>query len=197
MVIKMDLRSEKTIKLIKDTFKEMVCEMDINEITVKELTDRALISRKTFYFHYETIDNLVDALLDDVTNEYIEAFENLPENRPHEDANALFFLFFSKQPEWFQKIMNYPPYAQLCNKVFDKAYAHALEITPNPYWKSLPQPVQNMIAIYYRSTTLDLYRQWWKEKEKFPLDEAIKISSQLICTGQNGINDIIKSYFHK
>ena len=121
-----------------------------------------------------------------------ESFEQLPESGPHEDANAMFFRYFSEQPKWFQKIMNYPPYAELCNKVFDKAYDYALERTDNPYWKKLPLPVQNMIAIYYRSTTLDLYRQWWKEKDQMTLDEAIKISNTLICKGENGFENSFK-----
>ena len=191
---KMDLRKTRTQKLIQDTFKEMLCEMDIERITVKELTDRAMINRKTFYFHYDTIEQLVDLLLEQVTREYINTFERLPEGRPHEDANAVFFRFFSNQPDWFQKIINYPSYSSLCNQVFDKAYYHALEKTPNPDWKRLPQSVQNMIAIYYRSATLDLYRQWHRERERLTIDDAIFISNNLICNGANSVDRIISGY---
>ena len=187
----MDLRKARTQKLIQDTFKEMICEMDISHITVKELTDRAMINRKTFYFHYDTIEQLVDTLLDQVTQEYIDTFEKLPEGRPHEDANAVFFRFFSGQPDWFQKIINFPSYSNLCNQVFDKAYYHALESTPNPDWKKLPPSVRNMIAVYYRSSTLDLYRQWYREREKLSLDDAIFISNNLICSGANSVDRII------
>ena len=191
----MDYRKYRTQKLIQDTFKEMICEMDIDKITVKELAERAKINRKTFYFHYETMEQLVDIILDQITQDYIKVTTQLPENRPHEDANAVFFHYFANQPEWFQKILCYPPYNDLCNRVFDKAYCHALEHTANPYWKKLPQSVQNMIAIYYRSTTLDLYRQWRKEMDQLTLDEAIHISNQLICKGTNSIDTIIHSYF--
>lgn len=50
-----DLRVQKTREAIKNTFKEMICEMPAEKITVKELTDRARIHRKTFYLHYTTI----------------------------------------------------------------------------------------------------------------------------------------------
>ena len=40
---KTDLRVQKTRAAIKDAFKKMVMEMDASDITVKELTDRAMI----------------------------------------------------------------------------------------------------------------------------------------------------------
>ncbi len=46
-----DLRVQKTTEAIKETYCEMVLEMDADRITVKELTDRARIHRKTFYLH--------------------------------------------------------------------------------------------------------------------------------------------------
>ena len=60
--------------------------------------------------------------------------------------------------------------------------------------QKLPQSVQNMIAIYYRSATLDLYRQWYRERERLPIDEAIFISNTLICNGANSVDQIIADY---
>ena len=57
-----DLRVRKTKEAIRRTFEDMICEMDYEKITVKELTDRAMINRKTFYLHYETLDDLLEEL---------------------------------------------------------------------------------------------------------------------------------------
>ena len=43
---------QKTLAAINRAFEEMVCTMPPQEITVKELTERAKINRKTFYLHY-------------------------------------------------------------------------------------------------------------------------------------------------
>lgn len=40
----------------------MLREMDFTEITIKDLTDRALINRKTFYLHYSSLDDLLGRL---------------------------------------------------------------------------------------------------------------------------------------
>ena len=57
-----DLRVRKTREAIRRTFEDMICEMDYEKISVKELTDRAMINRKTFYLHYETLDDLLEEL---------------------------------------------------------------------------------------------------------------------------------------
>ena len=62
-----DLRVRKTREAIHNTFKSMICEMDYDQITIKELTERAQINRKTFYLHYNSLDDLL-AELQDVRN---------------------------------------------------------------------------------------------------------------------------------
>lgn len=46
-----DLRVSKTKQSLRGTFREMICEMDLGEITIKELTARSQINRKPFYLH--------------------------------------------------------------------------------------------------------------------------------------------------
>lgn len=52
-----DKRFIKTEKLIQSTFYELLEEIGIRKVTIKKICDRAQISRKTFYFHYETLDD--------------------------------------------------------------------------------------------------------------------------------------------
>lgn len=45
---KEDLRIQKTREAIHKIFEEMICEMDYEQISINELTERARINRKTF-----------------------------------------------------------------------------------------------------------------------------------------------------
>ena len=58
---KQDLRFIKNENLIQNTFREMIAENEYSRISIKELTERALINRKTFYLHYPSLDHLVAA----------------------------------------------------------------------------------------------------------------------------------------
>ena len=59
---KEDRRIQKTRKAMMTALEELVREKQSAQITVKELTERANITRKTFYLHYSTMKELFDSL---------------------------------------------------------------------------------------------------------------------------------------
>ena len=69
---KTDLRILRTRKAIRDTFCEMIAEMDYEEITIKELSQRAMINRNTFYLHYDSIATLMQDLQNEIISNFIE-----------------------------------------------------------------------------------------------------------------------------
>ncbi len=62
-----DLRVIKSKKSIRNAFLELMKEKDYQSITVKDIADRALINRKTFYFHYETKEALYNEIAGEIT----------------------------------------------------------------------------------------------------------------------------------
>ena len=54
-----DLRIQKTIAAIKESFETLICEKDYNDIKVTELCARAKINKKAFYRYYPTMDDLL------------------------------------------------------------------------------------------------------------------------------------------
>lgn len=69
---KFDKRVIKTDNLIKKTFFELLDQKDIDQITIKNICDSALISKSTFYDHYTDKYNLLDT----VVNDYAQQFES-------------------------------------------------------------------------------------------------------------------------
>ncbi len=58
----MDLRVKRTTKNIKDAFFELRKKKSIEKISVKELSELAMINKATFYLHYRDIYELSDKL---------------------------------------------------------------------------------------------------------------------------------------
>ena len=56
----MDKRVEKTKKAIKSSLMELILQYDYNKITIKMITDKANIGRKTFYLHYGCIEDVMN-----------------------------------------------------------------------------------------------------------------------------------------
>lgn len=74
---KVDLRIQRTKDSIRKTFEEMICEMDYEQISVKELTQRAKINRKTFYLHYNTLDDLLLEIQNELAQNFIRRTQGL------------------------------------------------------------------------------------------------------------------------
>ena len=69
---KVDLRVQRTKKVLKDNFKDMLLNMDYERITVKDLCEKSMINRRTFYLHYDSIDDLMKDVLNDMSLEFSE-----------------------------------------------------------------------------------------------------------------------------
>ncbi len=74
---KEDLRVQRTKEFIRKTFEEMICEMDYEQISVKELAQRAKINRKTFYLHYNTLDDLLLEIQNELAQNFIRRTQGL------------------------------------------------------------------------------------------------------------------------
>lgn len=70
-----DRRKLKSQKAIQSTFLEMLIEIGFDDITVKNLTEKAELGRKTFYLHYVDKYDLLDHIVDNHIKELEEIFE--------------------------------------------------------------------------------------------------------------------------
>ena len=52
---KEDLRVQRTKKILKETFKTMLINLSYEKITVKDLCEKSMINRRTFYLHYDLL----------------------------------------------------------------------------------------------------------------------------------------------
>lgn len=72
-----DPRVLRTKEHIKQCFFELLEEKPADQITVKELCQKARCSRNTFYVHFQYRDNLFEQLLDDYAKEIAYGFRPL------------------------------------------------------------------------------------------------------------------------
>ena len=64
----MDRRIQKTRNLIFDAFESLLRKKTYSQITVQNIIDEANIGRSTFYSHFETKDELLNSICDDIFN---------------------------------------------------------------------------------------------------------------------------------
>lgn len=183
----MDLRVQKTREAIKNTFKEMICEMDPLKITVKELTERARIHRKTFYLHYTSIEALFEDMLQDAANKYFAEIDQVPPPMPMTEVNRVFFTYLSKQDKFTERLICAESYRTFCNKLFMAALKHNRQRF-NPY-AHFPEAEQNIINTFTTQSSLDMYRQWVADGKVIPLERLIDLTGMLLSAGTRSVTD--------
>ena len=102
---KVDLRVQRTKKVLKDNFKDMLLNMDYERITVKDLCEKSMINRRAFYLHYDSIDDLMKDVLNDMSLEFSEYTKDYDRFAEPERIIKDYFEFTNANP-LYEKLNN-------------------------------------------------------------------------------------------
>lgn len=182
---KTDLRVLKTRNAIKNTFKEMIMEMDASDIQIKELTERAMIHRKTFYLHYTCIEALYEDILSELSEDYYKAIDQIPVDAPFTEVNRVFFKFMASQEPYMEKIVCDPGYREFADRLFMAMLLHNRS-RHNPY-EAFSQAEQNIINTFLGTSSVNIYRRWVQDKKSLSLEDLIDLSGKLFYGGISSV----------
>lgn len=187
----MDFRAQKTRESIRKTFREMLKEMDFEEISVKELTDRAQINRRTFYLHYPSLDSLLNELIDEIADGYIEKTQSLDGYADQPEIARTFLSYFAQQDELHEKIICSSSFKYISDRI-NRKISEANQGHVDNLGK-VDAYTKNLIIAYMNSSCLGMYRRWVADKKKVPAEQFLDIAVQLVCSGVLGLPDFLKS----
>ena len=176
-----DRRVAKTQAAIHRALDELVCEKPPHKISVAEITRHANIHRKTFYLHYNSVDELFREELESMKQDYAETIDSIPPTMTIADVNRVFFDFATRQGSLFEQLVVSPEYRHYAERFFHMNLVHN-RARHNPY-AHLSREQQNIINTFLTAGTLDMYRQWIADGKTMPLDELVTLSTQLLSHG--------------
>ena len=143
----MDKRVLKTKKAIIDSMLELILQYDFNKITVKMITDKANIGRKTFYLHYGCIEDVIKDYKDSISLE-LEQSVNKNFSNTKKDIHNIFADLtnvVSNNIEFYQRIAKNDTYFFMRN-IFEQILEEAIN---KIYFKSYKTDSTNVS--YYSS----------------------------------------------
>lgn len=168
---KQDLRVIKTKKAIHSAFLELIAEVGYQNITVKDIADRAMINRKTFYAHYDTKENLYNEITEKLlaiifpVNMLAEFKSNNPK---HQQRNLLAFLNNVKSVDDKCRIMlddkTNTAFAENLRKRLEEAILYKEDILQrmdNDY-----VTFELLVDVYF--STFRLVLRWWLDGTQDP-----------------------------
>ena len=176
-----DIRTKKTIRNIHKSFIELFKEKDYEKITVKELIEKAEISKKTFYRYYSSIDNLFLEIQNKITNEYIQKFSLLTFPKDLKNIINTFIDFSEIYGNAHDKIIidskNDYVLQKMINNIIKKTWEKS------EFFKEKEPYLRNIILSFVFSSILGSYKQWINDGKKIPLQNFIDTIESLVYNG--------------
>ena len=189
---KPDRRVIKTKKAIRNAFAKLLCEKDIDKITIKDIADTADINRKTFYNYY----NGVYQIIDEIENEIIETLEASIEGLAAEEYLKNPYKIFDKiteaisqDMEFYENLLKMNTNLGLFQKIVDLLKEHIKEAVLDKV--SIDRDRLNVMIEYTISGMIAAYKSWFKSDRHLTLQEISDVMARL---WYDGISVFMKDY---
>jgi AcrR family transcriptional regulator len=182
MVHKADLRVIKSKISIRNAFLRLIEEKGYPNITIKDIAERAMINRKTFYRHYESIDALCDEVIKDtfallVTNSQFEKPEFIDFSGIDLTREIQIIIHnIALNEKMIKTIFNGRSSSDLTirlEKLVYNAIEQIIEI------KNFPEMTQELIVDSLTTLFLVMLR-WWVKQDACSEEDAANIFIELI-----------------
>ncbi len=178
---KVDLRVQRTKENLRRVFEEMICEMDYEEMSIKELTQRAQINRKTFYLHYDSLDDLLREIQNDLAQDFIRRTEGMAPPRDMDKITREFFLSQESLGKLGERITCAGSYHYVSRRITSDIMSQTWTKGPGDPFR------QDIIMTFISQSTLAIYKQWVADGKRIPLEDIIELAIRLVCHGVEGI----------
>lgn len=122
-------QSKRSKKWISDALTELMRKKPFNEITVKDITDKAGVARLTFYRHFETKEEVLNYRFQELFSEYLSTIENT-EAKNLLEALTICFTYWKKNTRQIVALKEngldallYAPFSKYLDTMLSKYHA--------------------------------------------------------------------------
>ena len=185
----MDKRVQKTKRLILQNFVALSKEKDFNEITITELSQKALIDRKTFYFHYDTIYSILFEIEEAICVQLKEFFLK-PEDLSIDSILHKFQLIIEQDELVFELVKNQKIFNYLAPRIKEEIK----EIVRNFLFEKtdIPKTQFEIMIEFLISGIIGVFSKWLNNPE-ISLDKLSSKISVILKSDWQKIIDKINS----
>jgi len=174
---KTDKRYVQTHGRIRQTFEELILSYPYSEVTVSMLVREIGINRKTFYLHYESLDALLDELVDDIAAEIVAYMEE-QELLFSEEAIEAYLQMLAQKLPLHKRLICEPEYYFVFQRVCDTVVKCRLSGVSEVF--ALDGFRLRAATEAISMVTMQTYRRWLLEEMPISAHELAVFLSQML-----------------
>jgi len=175
---KEDRRVRKTKRALREGFAELLTEKSMQEITVRELTDKADIHRSTFYANFTDIHDLYGQIEGAIIQEISDIFLDNNDSNPKAFFEILFkYVYDNKQicrmflgrnvsPTFFSRLTDM--FKEACLVCWRDSYGITVTTEELEYY-----------AHFYLSGGLAIVDKWAEDNFEYSVEQLVKIFTDM------------------
>lgn len=186
---KPDRRIIKTKRAIRTAFAQLVAEKDLKSITIKDISDKADINRKTFYNYYESVSRIVDEIEDEMIAACVRVLDDVDFSEVLQNPTKVFDRMtsaISKDVEFYSLLFRAGNNGRLIAKIvtvlkdmIKESFARQITVEPD---------MLNMMADFIISGGVAAFQGWLSGNySRGDMEIFSKRLSILITRGVNGL----------
>lgn len=172
-------------KMIRHAFVELVLEMDLTKITVKNIVERAEVSRGTFYAHYSDIYAVIEEIENETMGkmvEFINDFTAIDLIRNPMPLLLKISRFFEQDIEFYRMLVythgSQPFISKLGNILIEKMLTHRKTLPSNQEREAYTMQVH-----FFVGGLTSIYQDWFTGKVEGSLDNLTTSVSRIMIQG--------------
>ena len=177
-----DKRTERTKKAITEAFTDLIIEKEYSEITVTELAECAGINRKTFYSHYECIEDVLDEMQLEIAERIVEIY--LSKNHESFDVKAFsetLMAILEENYSLYRRILVANSYRFFSRNIKDLLKDSFLTKLTNA--SDIDKEEMNLMAEFCVTGLAKIYKVWFENPSGISEERVTELAGRMLWNG--------------
>lgn len=180
---KKDSRIGKTDRDIKRAMLSLVAKEPFERIRVEQIMAEAPVTKVTFYRHFTSKDDVLDAIRVDLVDDMITEFNSQP-YKNLSGGVSIFYKMMDRQDTPYRRLFQSEEYEEFRRKL--RAGYFSMD-----FFKKLSSDsaFAEIVPEYIADAAEGIYRRWKKrpDDKKCSLDELAEVTEKILMGGLNGM----------
>ncbi|MCR4903278.1 MAG: TetR/AcrR family transcriptional regulator [Butyrivibrio sp.] len=180
-----DERYSTAEEAITDAFLLLIKDKDYDKITVSDIVKKSGIVRSTFYNHYESVLDLINAVEDKTIDDIFRLMESFHPKDDHELCKSYFLAIcnYTKDNPFLSGLFKSPRGDSFMEKTMDMFHRYVSETGRNESAKPRSRDHFTFLLAGTIGFTVGVLHKWSAENFESPAEDVADVLAQAFLTG--------------